>query len=253
VSAALTPLNHWPRAKAALALDLHFVTSERQPPKLWSLPKHYLDLLGSGGPHATLEPRLYCDDRQVKMLFVSAQHGWDPITPGQPWLGFTARTRADALADMDLARELSQDSGAPALGWQDDPAADDLDVTSEELRTAEWLEGRGDEQSMHAAALIRHRVRSAQAGELPQGQRRVVDHGLPWKRSTPPGWRASATRVRTPTPGIPASRDLVPLLPEEAQVTFAPGLRSNAGRRPTECRGRQGDMQLRAPTTTEPA
>ena len=123
--------NAWPKLKAPLAVDFQFVTSERQPPKLWSLPKHYLDLLGSGLPNAPQQPLLFGDDRQVKMLYVSAHHGGEPDADGRPWLAMSARTRTDALRVMELADRLSRRRDAAQLGWDDDPARDDLDLRGE--------------------------------------------------------------------------------------------------------------------------
>lgn len=159
----------WPKLKAPLAVDFHFSTSERQPPKLWSLPKHYLDLLGSGLPNAPQQPLLFGDDRQVKMLYVSAHHGWEPDAEGRPWLAMSARTRTDALHVMELADRLSRRRGAAPLGWDDDPARDDLDLSRENLDTAARLEERGDDVSLRTAELMRHQVRRNRQEQLLRG------------------------------------------------------------------------------------
>ena len=166
---ALEPNPAWPKLKAALAVDFQFVTSERQPPKLWSLPKHYLDLLGSGVPGAPQQPLLFGDDRQVKMLFVSAYHGWESEVETRPWLAMTARTQTDALHAMELAERISHRRESANLGWVDDPVRDDLDLSRENLETAAWLEGRGDEMSVRAAASMRHHVRQNRQEQLLRG------------------------------------------------------------------------------------
>lgn len=99
----------WPKPRAAVALDLHFHTSRRQPPALWALPKNYLDLLGAGSASATDDEGsvLYNDDSQVKLLFVSCRHEWRPDGTAGGSIIVEARTRASALADTRLAAELA--------------------------------------------------------------------------------------------------------------------------------------------------
>jgi hypothetical protein len=143
-----------------LAVDLAFDTSERQPPQLWHLPKNYLDLLGStGAPPSDPGALLYRDDRQVKLLFASVHHGWERAGRRAPSILISARTRTDALYVMDLASRLAERRGSPRLGWQDDPFADDLDTSREDLRTADVLWRRGDVESRHVAEVMRHHVR----------------------------------------------------------------------------------------------
>lgn len=166
VSRSLERNAAWPKLKAPLAIDFQFVTSERQPPKLWSLPKHYLDLLGSGRPNAPQQPLLFGDDRQVKMLYVSAHHGWEPDAERRPWLAMSARTRKDALHVIEQADRLSHRRDAAQLGWDEDPARDDLDLSRETLDTAARLEARGDEVSVRTAELMRHHVRRNVQEEL---------------------------------------------------------------------------------------
>jgi hypothetical protein len=98
----------WPRPRAALALDFFFRTTRRQPPALWALPKHYLDLCGAtSAPEADPGPVLFGDDRQVKMLFASCVHAWQPDGTGPaPSIEIVARSRSDFLAGMDLTDRL---------------------------------------------------------------------------------------------------------------------------------------------------
>jgi len=160
IRAAVAPLKVWPRPRAALAVDFTFHTTSRQPPQLWHMPKHYLDLLGeSGGLAVSSSPPLYCDDRQVKMLYASVHHGWALSTPQSPAILLTVRTRSDALYTMNLAYQLSQRPGAPGYTQQDAPTFGDLDASDEDLRTAQALEHDGDPLSQHTAHLLRHHAR----------------------------------------------------------------------------------------------
>jgi hypothetical protein len=163
----------WPRPQAQLAVDLHFSTTRRQPPKLWTLPKHYLDLLGqTGAPADDPGSVLYRDDRNIKMLYASCVHRWDPDMTPNPVIVVTARTRADALADMALAWRISQADNGSHLGWgiEDDLAADlALEGDREELSTADRLDEGGDEESHRAAELLRHHVRQRRQDQYLHG------------------------------------------------------------------------------------
>jgi hypothetical protein len=161
----------WPRPRAALAVDLMFHTTERQPPKLWHLPKHYLDLLGESDPSTGVAPLLYRDDRQVKMLYASVDHGWNASAPKEGAILIDARTRTNALHVMDLADQLAQREGSPPLGRREDlpydPYGEEWGLAEEDLRTASALERRGDVESQYIAEVMRHRVRlHRQAGLL---------------------------------------------------------------------------------------
>lgn len=62
----------WPHPKAALAIDFNFHATIEQPPALWRLPKHYLDLLGeTSAPADDPGPVLFKDDAQVKLLYAT--------------------------------------------------------------------------------------------------------------------------------------------------------------------------------------
>lgn len=94
----------WPKPRAALALDLDFWATSRQPPAIWRLPKNYLDLLG--GTTATAEdpgPVLYEDDGQVKLLYASLARS---PAGSRGRIHVEARTRTAAMHDMQLAGEL---------------------------------------------------------------------------------------------------------------------------------------------------
>lgn len=162
----------WPRPRAILAVDLHFSTSARQPPQLWNLPKNYLDLLGETSvPASDAGPVLYSDDRSIRMLYASCRHGWDPDAsePARSAIAVIARTRADALADMALAWRVSSGDIGPEFGLHDDTEVDALDLSGEELCTADELEKRGDADSLYIAAYLRHRVRERRQDLLLRG------------------------------------------------------------------------------------
>ena len=104
---------HWPRAK--LALTLGFTTSRPQPPNVEKLAKHHLDLLGSGNGTQEL-PLLYRDDRQVKMLYVSCRHSWNPDVPVERGrIHLECCSRADAIANLEAAHELEVFHRGPTL------------------------------------------------------------------------------------------------------------------------------------------
>lgn len=123
----------WPRPRARLAVDLNFATSQRQPPNLEKLAKHYLDQLGA--THDQGEGgHLYCDDRQVQLLHVYAHHGWDlEGSRYPPGIWVSAQTAAEAAVDMHEASALPNDDDRYDI--------DNLEWESlrEQLREAERL------------------------------------------------------------------------------------------------------------------
>jgi hypothetical protein len=141
----------WPRA--TLALTLGFTTSRRQPPNVEQLAKHYLDLLGSqtgdqGGPV------LYSDDRQVKMLYVSCRHNWDPEKPvARGSIHLDCCSRADAIGVLEVAHELEVFHEGPSSD-ADEWRRDELDAASQ-LEEARRLEQSEDELMRRMAADMR--------------------------------------------------------------------------------------------------
>ena len=143
---------HWPRAKLALTLD--FTTSRPQPPNVEKLAKHYLDLLGSG--NGTQEqPLLYRDDRQVKMLYVSCRHSWDPDAPvARGRIHLACCSRADAIASLEAAHELEVFHRGPTTLHADESLQHEPHI-SDQLEDARRLEESGDELLKRMAADIR--------------------------------------------------------------------------------------------------
>ncbi|WP_188186914.1 hypothetical protein [Nonomuraea sp. SYSU D8015] len=94
-----------------VALDLAFHTARRNPPAIYQLAKHVLDLLGATDP-ATQRGRrsvLYRDDRQVKFLYVGLRQTWSPDAAHDAsagWTGIVARPVRDVTADLRLAHLL---------------------------------------------------------------------------------------------------------------------------------------------------
>lgn len=143
VREALVHRPQWPRTRAAIAVDFHFHRSGSQPPALWRLPKHYLDLLGAtSAPAADPGPVLYQDDAQVKLLYASLTTARTPGRRGS--IHLEARTRASAINDMELAGELldHDDDLADNTSWAEADPGDDFLDDSEHLPAdlAEWLQ-----------------------------------------------------------------------------------------------------------------
>lgn len=142
---------YWPRAP--LALELDFTTARTQPPNIESLAKHYLDLLGrhdeDGG-----KPLLYHDDGQVKMLYVSCRHSWDPDRPvEQGSIRLVCSPRADVIAELEAA----DDFAATCDGLDenaDEDSRGDLDLGLR-LENAREFEASGDPELNRMAADIR--------------------------------------------------------------------------------------------------
>lgn len=154
---AVTGRDGWPRPLARLALDLHFTTARKQPPNLQNLAKHYLDQLSA--THDKGEAgHLYADDRQVQLLHVGADHGWDLDAPRfQPGIFVAARTASDAVADMAAAARLPE----PDDGYDIDDIR--LNELREELQSAERLQNASEPALRRAAPQIRAMaLRSAQ-------------------------------------------------------------------------------------------
>lgn len=90
----------WPRLRAHVAVDLHFTSRTRNPPRVDKLVKFILDELGG----AKGNPIAYRDDRQVKLLY--ARHH----TRGSakdPSVHAEIRTVAQTYAGVRRASELS--------------------------------------------------------------------------------------------------------------------------------------------------
>ena len=142
---------YWPRAR--LALELDFTTSRKQPPNIESLAKHYLDLLGHQDEDDG-RPLLYHDDRQVKMLYVSCHHAWDPDAPvEQGHIRLVCLPRADAIAELEAANDLAETVHAFDRDADHHGRGDlDLDLRLENARA---FEASGDPELVQMAADIR--------------------------------------------------------------------------------------------------
>jgi len=164
---------------AALAVELEFRTTRKQPAQLWNLPKNYLDLLGStSAPREDPGPLLFHDDRSVKMLYVSCDHDWN--AEGQiskPLIAISARSRADALSDMALAYRVAKKLNDGRGLFREDPDADDLvrEDCRQELRTAEALRTKGG-MWLRTADLMEHHARQ-------RLQELVLDGNDSWLRN----------------------------------------------------------------------
>jgi hypothetical protein len=97
-----------------VALDLHLRATRRNPPTIYRVAKHTLDVLGTALP-GNERPRrrsiLYRDDRQVKFLYADLQQGWlqDGSETGHAGSVFIiARRASDVTADLCMARRLSR-------------------------------------------------------------------------------------------------------------------------------------------------
>lgn len=112
--------------KGPIALDLHFVALRKNPPSIYQLAKYALDVLGAAEPeNIRLHRRsvLYYDDRQVKLLYVDLDQGWQRkplIDFGRLWEPTTfmvARRARDAMADLASAYSLRnrRDDDFPSL------------------------------------------------------------------------------------------------------------------------------------------
>lgn len=84
------PRDRWPKPRADIALDVS--VSSPQPPRVDSVCKWLLDLLGS-----ETRPAVYADDRQVAMLYARC---WPPHDERDPLMLISARTAADARAAL---------------------------------------------------------------------------------------------------------------------------------------------------------
>lgn len=158
----------WPKRRARVAVDLDLTTSQKQPPNLENLAKHYLDQLGE--THDSGEGgHIYADDRQVQLLHVSAHHAWDPDgSPFPPGISVTARTASDAAADMGDAGQLPK--------CDDRYDIDDLewDQISEQLDDADALSRSRSAELRGAAPLVRFTaIRNAQESLLRANDRWV--------------------------------------------------------------------------------
>lgn len=186
----------WPRA--ALALDLRFTTTRRQPPDIDRLAKHYLDLLQvQAGPGR--EPwGLYTDDRNIKMLFVGGSHEWDLDLPIRgPSIYIRCRTRADAIAELEAADEL--ETLAPDDDQYERNRPDLTDVDSM-LGSAEDFEVSDDSVLRAVAADIRFDARRAlQEDFLASGDellhRLFRGHARELIGGAPPAWRRRIERI----------------------------------------------------------
>ncbi|QWS33050.1 hypothetical protein [Curtobacterium aetherium] len=84
------PRDSWPKPRAGVALEV--IVSSPQPPRVDSVCKWLLDLLGS-----ETRPAVYVDDRQVEMLHARC---WPPYDVREPLMLISARTAADARAAL---------------------------------------------------------------------------------------------------------------------------------------------------------
>jgi hypothetical protein len=129
-----------------VALDLHFVSERKNPPAIYSLAKHVLDVLGTAAPESTRPGRrsvLYKDDKQVRLLYVSHRQRWD--SPGEPngCTYLTARPLRDVIADLRLAEELRS---GEYDGWDDyDRAESDPFWCPRILDDDPWFEDQGEQ------------------------------------------------------------------------------------------------------------
>ena len=92
-----------------VALDLHFVSERKNPPAIYSLAKHVLDVLGTAAPENACPGRhsvLYKDDKQVSLLYVSHRQRWNGPGETKGYTYLTARPLRDVIADLRLAEEL---------------------------------------------------------------------------------------------------------------------------------------------------
>ncbi|CAN5782899.1 hypothetical protein BH23CHL8_BH23CHL8_30730 [soil metagenome] len=147
----------WPRPRAALALDVAFTTSRKQPPQIEKLAKHYLDLLGARPRKDRSVGPLFKDDRQVKLLHVTCQHAWDPDQPkAEPSIFIRSETRADALAEMSLAGEVVRRQHNDRLGWTDEDRLERDEVAEEQsLELADRWATSPNPRERQTAALLR--------------------------------------------------------------------------------------------------
>ncbi|MDQ6617424.1 MAG: hypothetical protein M3083_22420 [Actinomycetota bacterium] len=102
----------WPRAP--LAVDFGFSTTRQQPAGIEAYAKHYQDLLEPRARDDDVPPFLYCDDRQIKLLFVRCWHGWGHDRT--PQIALTCKPRRHVIAELEAAGR---------LGFSDDDHEDD--------------------------------------------------------------------------------------------------------------------------------
>ena len=140
--------------RGPVALDLHYRAAQRNPPSIYRVVKHTLDLLGPALP-GTKRPRrrsvLYHDDRQVKFLCADMDQEWshkDNDGTSTGGLFMVARRASDVAADLCMATRLHRDCGdegdeespfwspdipeEPMPGWP-------LDSGSARTRTEQYL------------------------------------------------------------------------------------------------------------------
>jgi hypothetical protein len=120
-----------------IALDLHFVALRKNPPSIHQLAKYALDVLGAAEPENTGPGRrsvLYYDDRQVKLLYVDLDQGWQrkPLIEFgnlyEPTTFMIARRTRDAMADLASAYPLrgQREEDFPPPGQYFSPEDTDL-------------------------------------------------------------------------------------------------------------------------------
>ncbi|WP_091041562.1 hypothetical protein [Glycomyces sambucus] len=95
----------------AVALDVDFTCSERNPPSIHHLAKHLLDVLGPAINPKDLgrQSVVYRDDRQVKLLHVTLDQAWNPSPDTAPKPAGThviARPIRDVAEDLRVADEI---------------------------------------------------------------------------------------------------------------------------------------------------
>jgi len=139
------PRDRWPKPRAGIALDV--IVSSPQPPRVDSVCKWLLDLLGS-----KTHPALYADDRQVEMLHARC---WPPQDDSEPLMLISARTAADARAAVRRRQDPDERDRFDDLDdrpWDRhraeaelDSALDDLDYARDSqapVAEREWAEQR---------------------------------------------------------------------------------------------------------------
>lgn len=97
-----------------VALDLEFTSARKTPAAIYRMTKWALDVLGEtqrrSDPRFRLDPCLYRDDRQIKLLHVTLRQGWpgpdSPHDESRAGLRVFAQPLRDALEDLRVMREL---------------------------------------------------------------------------------------------------------------------------------------------------
>lgn len=180
---------NWPRPRADLALDVHIYSAEQNSPRIDTACKWLLDELG--GPDAG--DVIYRDYRQVKWLFASksvrtasaaetANAAGSAFVEGiqvptdlgklNPHIYVTAQTRANRIADMQLAIDLDPP-------WKPDEARwnpflnDDIENDFDEDYLAD-LDPSGSDFDRSERARILHQLQYQRQASLLRGLDQLV-------------------------------------------------------------------------------